>query len=147
MSQAARAQLVSRLVFQNKSQKSDLLDAGQTQTQLIAIGLEITSKGYILEVTAVRKDHGNDAYLGLHSHANGYCMDCWPLKSKNAGDYLDATDPKFQAFLEALSDSPWLYQIGLVGDGADSPENFVAAGKTAFQDDGGPHVHIGANGP
>jgi hypothetical protein len=143
----ARQHLVSRLVFQSASQRADLLDLGKTQTQLIALLIGLADRGHIMEITAVRSDHHDDSALGLHCHANGYCVDLWPLTSPTPGSYLDASDPSFQDFLRDAAASPWLYQIGLVGDGADSAENFRAAGPTAFQDDGGAHVHLGANGP
>jgi hypothetical protein len=148
MSAQARSLLVTSpsVFFQNDSQRSDLLSVTTTQTELIALLLELVAKGHILEFTAIKSDHHDDSALGVHCHFNGYCADVWPLASQKAGDYLDASDARFQAFLRDVSVSPWLYQIGLVGDGADSAANFEAAGPTAFQDDGGPHVHLGANG-
>jgi hypothetical protein len=147
MSLAARASLCNRLIFQNDSQRTDLLNPDKTQTQLIALLIGLLDRGHYLEITAVRTDHSDDSALGLHCHANGYAADCWPLASATAADYLDASTQAFRSFLEDVSDSAWLFQVGLVGDGADSAANFAAAGRTAFQDDGGPHIHLGANGP
>jgi hypothetical protein len=144
MSMQARQKLVDSLIFQDGIQATDIMDPSKTKTQLIALLLELVDKGWHLEVTAVKSDHHNDSALGEYCHYNGYCADVWPLNSATPGDYIDASSPKFQQFLRDAATSPWLHQIGLVGDGADSPENFAAAGPTAFQDDGGAHIHLGA---
>ena len=114
-----------------------------TQTQLIALLLDLVNAGFHMEITAVRTDHSDDSALGEHCHANGYCADLWPLGSSTPGDYLDATNPYFQQFLEAAAASPWLYQIGLAGS-AWTASNAAAAGPTVFQDDGQDHIHLGA---
>ena len=144
MSIQAREKLVVQLVFQRDSQSTDLLDVNLTQTELIALLLDLTNKGWHIEITAVRSDHSDDSALGLHSHANGYCADLWPLASATPGDYLDASSASFRLFLADAADSSWLYQIGLAGS-ANTPENMAAAGPTAFADDGADHVHLGAN--
>ena len=113
-----------------------------TQTTLIALLLDVTEH-VRLEVTAVKTDHHDDSALGLHCHFNGYAIDLWPLQSNEAGDYLDADDPRFAAFLKIVSTSPWSYQIGLAGE-ANTEANMASAGSSAFVDDGGDHVHIGA---
>lgn len=145
MSVAARRTLVARLRFQDAQAPADLLSTSETQTQLIALLLELT-QAYALEITSVRTDHDNDGALGLHTHANGYCADLWPLNTDVAGDYMDANDPRFAAFLRAAAASPWLWQIGL-GGSAYTGANMDAAGPTAFHDNGQDHVHLGANGP
>ena len=144
MSQQARDVLVAKLVFQDDTQASDLQNIGLTQTQLIALLTELTGKGWNIEITSVRTDHSDDSALGLHCHANGYCADLWPLASSDAGDYLDAGDPRFQQFLTDAAASPWLYQIGLAGS-AWTTANANAAGPTVFQDDGADHVHLGSH--
>ena len=148
MSAQARESLVNSpsTFFQKDSQRSDLLDETITKTELIALLIYLVDNGYYLEFTAIKSDHRDDSALGYHCHFNGFCADVWPLASQKAGDYIDASDVRFRLFLHDACVSPWLYQIGLVGDGADSAANFAAAGPTAFQDDGGPHVHLGANG-
>ncbi len=143
MSLQARESLAAQLIYQDSTQKSDLLNESLTQTGLIALLLELLGKGFHLEITAVRTDHSNDAYLGLHSHANGYCVDCWPLNSETAGDYMDQNDPKFQAFLSAAAQSVWCYQIGL-GGAAQTDANYAAIGEKGFTDNGADHVHLGA---
>lgn len=143
MSTAARQQLVAKSFFQADSQKSDLMDTSLTTTQLIALLLDVVNAGFILEFTAVRTDHSDDSGLGFHCHAHGFCADLWPLASPIAGDYLDASDPRFQRFLEAAAKSRWLYQIGLAGS-AWTTANAAAAGPTVFKDDGADHVHLGA---
>jgi hypothetical protein len=147
MSQEARNDLVSLLVFQSPTERGDLLDPNRTQTQLIALLLDLAqNRGWHIEITAVRTDHHDDSALGLHCHANGYAADCWPLASSTPGSYLDAGDDRFAQFLRDAAASSWLFQIGLAGT-AYTTANMQAAGSTAFQDDGADHVHLGANGP
>lgn len=147
MSVEAREQLVNsgHLFFQDDSQKSDLLDPDLTQTGLIALLSDLVFRfGHHLEITAVRKDHHDDHALGVHCHFDGYAVDLWPLNSATAGDYMDAGSDAFKAFLEHGAESDWLYQVGLAGS-ADTPRNRYFAGRTAFEDDGGDHVHFGAS--
>ncbi len=142
MSIAARQSLVTsgKLVFQHASQKSDLLDPALTVTELIAAMLYLTSsRGWHIEVTAVRTDHHDD---GPNWHAGGKAFDGWPLASSTPQDYLDASDPRFQHYLVDCADVPYLYQIGLAGT-ADTAENRGCAGPTVFEDSGGDHVHLG----
>ena len=85
-------------------------------------------------------------------------MDCWPNKSATLGEYLNATDARFEKFLYDAGRSQWRYQVGMVGDGSDSLLNFHYAikgavergnyveGVSVFKDTGDPHVHLGANG-
>jgi len=143
MSIQAREQLCDRLIFQRDSQRSDLMDPDMTNTDLIALMLDVTKNVY-WEVTAVRSDHHDDSGLGLHSHANGYCLDGWPLNSKTAGDYMDPDSLSFEAALRFARNSSWLYQIGLAGT-ADTEPNREAAGPTVFSDSGADHVHLGAH--
>lgn len=146
MSLLVRDSLSKQLVFQDESQKSDILNPLLTQTGLIAMLQYLVDKGHHLEITAVKSDHHDDSALGLHCHFNGYCVDLWPLGSATPGDYLDATNPYFQTFLKDVAASPVLYQIGLAGSAVTSG-NIAAAGPTYFQDDGGDHVHIGCTNP
>lgn len=145
MSIEAREALVAspNTFFQADSQRSDLLDPAITQTYLIALLTALVEKDHILEFTAVKSDHHDDSALGEHCHFNGYCADLWPLASEKAGDYLDANDPRFQAFLRDVDASTWLYQVGLAGS-AWTSENAVAAGGKVFHDDGADHIHLGA---
>jgi hypothetical protein len=129
--------------FQNESQKSDLLGVDVTQTGLIALLEDLVARGFAIEITAVRSDHHDDSALGEHCHARGYCVDLWPLTKPEAGAYVDAGDPYFRQFLQAVAASPWLYQIGLAGS-AQSDANRTAAGESVFDDDGADHIHIGA---
>lgn len=145
MSVEARQLLVNHphTIFQSQSQRDDLLDPTKTQTGLIALLQDLIAKGFIILFTAVKSDHHDDSALGEHCHFNGYCADVWPLKSTNATDYLDATDPKFDLFLKVASSNQYLYQIGLAGS-ADIPACRSSAGSTCFSDDGGDHVHLGS---
>lgn len=145
MSQEARAALVAspHTFFQNDTQRADLDDIHVTQTGLIALLTEIVGKGHILEFTAIKTDHHDDSNLGEHCHFNGYCADLWPLASETASDYMDAGDPRFQAFLKDVDASQWTYQIGLAGS-AWTSANAVAAGDSVFHDGGFDHVHLSA---
>lgn len=143
MSQQAREQLCAELVFQRSSQRDDLLNTELTHTELVALLLELVNKGWHLEITSVRSDHSDDSGLGEHSHANGWCADLWPLASSSGGDYLDADDERFQAFLRDVAASRYLYQVGLAGT-AWTTANAQAAGSSAFGDAGADHVHLGA---
>lgn len=145
MSEEARAALVAspNTFFQDDTQRADLDDDHVTQTGLIAILTELIGKGHAIEFTAIKSDHHDDSNLGLHCHFNGYCADLWPLASASAGDYLDAGDARFQAFLSDVAHSQYLYQVGLAGS-AWTSANAVAAGDSVFHDDGADHVHIGA---
>lgn len=147
MSYEARAALVrsKNTVFQADSQRADLLDQSKTQTQLIALLLELVNKGHIIEFTAIKSDHHDDSGLGRHCHYYGFAADCWPLHSTEPGDYIDATDPKFAAFLADVRQSVWLHNIGLAGS-ADIACNQSAAGPTCFSDGGADHIHLAANG-
>jgi len=131
------------LVFQNDTQSSDLLDPAITQNALIELLSEVVGGGYHLEITAVKTDHHDDSALGLHSHFNGYCVDCWPLSDATPGNYVDAGTLTFQGFLAFCAGLPNLYQIGL-GGSADTDANLKAAGPTSFVDDGEDHVHLGS---
>jgi hypothetical protein len=143
MSLDARKELVSRLVFQNPSQRADLLDPERTQTALIALLLDVT-RHWNLEITAVRSDHHDDSALGEHCHAKGWCVDCWPLRTPKAGMYLDADEPQFLDFLRACAAAGHLHQIGLAGS-ADIPACHSAAGLTSFSDSGPDHIHLSAS--
>jgi hypothetical protein len=155
MSAQVREALVAspRTVFQTElAMHRDLLDPtdGGTRTELIALLAHLVfDKQWAIEFTAIRTGHHDDTGLNptpphAGTHAAGWAVDCWPLASTTPGDYLDAGDERFRAFLRDVAQAPYHMQTGLVGDGADSAENFAAAGPTAFQDDGSPHVHIGA---
>ena len=151
MSQEQRDALVASgaLFFQDGTQSTDLQNVDFTQTELIAaLCFLVFERGWPIEITAVRTDHRDDSDLGappsyFGTHAHGWAVDCWPLNTRTAGDYIDATVGRFQRFLGDVAEAPFHKQTGLVGDGADSAVNFAAAGPTAFQDDGGPHIHLG----
>jgi len=145
MSIAARAALVRSeyTVFRSNSQRDDLMNPSVTQTELIAFLSDLIQKRHYLLFTAIRSDHHDDGYLGLHSHANGYAADVWFLKSSKPDDYLDPGDPEFEAGLHDAAASPWMYQIGLAGS-ALTANNRSASGERMFVDDGGDHIHLGA---
>ena len=142
-----RARVVEACLFQDPAQKSDLRDSNVTQTELIALLDYLQKRGHRLEITAARSDHHDDTNLGepdefFGCHARGWAVDCWPLNSDRAGDYMDETTHDFRQFLVDASNAPFLMQIGLAGS-ADLQANHVAAGPTCFSDDGGDHVHLG----
>jgi hypothetical protein len=142
MSLAARQKLVNELIFKPGEEigKADLLDPSLTSTNLIAYLLDILDYGHIIEVTMVRTGHHDD---GPHGHAGGFAIDCWPLNTRTEGDWMDPDSEHFRDFLEDAGKSPWRYQVGLAGT-AQKPENFRAAGDSAFADDGADHIHLGA---
>lgn len=142
MSMEMRERVCSKLYFQDSLQKRDLLNPELTNTNLIALIEELQGYGFVIEVTAVRSDHHDDSALGLRCHANGYCIDCWPLNSDSAGDYMPANSLQMGRFLKACATSPYIYQIGLAG-GAWNPLAIKSAGDTVFRDDGADHVHLG----
>lgn len=149
MSIQARQALVAspNTIFQKQSQRDDLLSPETTQTGLIALLSELVDKGHIIEFTAIKSDHHNDSDLNPTpphegTHFGGFAADCWPLASTRPGDYLDAGDGRFQAFLRDCASAAYLFQIGLAGS-ALAAVNRQAAGPTCFPDDGGDHVHIG----
>lgn len=150
MSQEQRDALVASgaLFFQDGTQSTDLQNVDFTQTELIAaLCFLVFERGWPIEITAVRSDHHDDSDLSagpdfIGTHAHGWAVDCWPLNTRKAGDYIDATVGRFQRFLADVAESPFLYQIGLAGSSW-TGTNQIAAGATVFQDDGADHVHIG----
>jgi hypothetical protein len=148
MSQQTRQWVCDRLVFQDDTQQSDLLNENLTQTNLIALLEQLLKLGAHIEVTAVRSDHHDDSnlaqppYIGTHAH--GWAIDLWPLIDSTPGNYVDAGTETFRDFLTECARLDGLFQIGLAGS-ADTPENHVSAGPTCFSDDGADHVHISAH--
>lgn len=131
--------------------RDELLSAKTTQQPLIdLLAYMVFVKGYAIEFTAIGTADGhhpdNDlapSPLHIGTHESGWAADLWPLKSDNAGDYMDQTTHDFRQFLVDLSRAPHLKQIGLAG-AADLSSCRVAAGPTCFSDDGGDHIHVGA---
>lgn len=149
MSQAVRESVVAKLIFQNESQRTDLLNESLTQTELIALLEYLTNKGHHLEITAVLTDHHDDSGLNpnpphVGTHAHGWAIDCWPLNTPTPGDYVDSSTHEFRQFLIDAAQGPCLYQIGLTED-AYTTININAAGPTVFEDDGGSHCHLGVS--
>jgi hypothetical protein len=142
----AREHLVNHpnILFQEESQREDLLNEHLTQTNLIELLSELV-KDHHFVITAVRSDHHDDSDLGYHCHANGFCVDCWPLESASPTDYAPAQGEKMDSFLKDVARSPVLWQIGLAGSG-DTAHNQFISGPTCYSDDGGDHIHIGAKG-
>jgi hypothetical protein len=149
MSQAARDHLAQLVVFRGAAQRADILSDAQTQTQLIAMLLDITAAaqalGCFILLTMVRNGHGDD---GPHGHFGGYAADGWLLKSKNDGQYVDATDPRFAQWLKRCAASPWTRQLAVAGS-AYTPANIAACGSKYVDDGPHPateddHVHWGS---
>lgn len=132
-----------QLFFQDDTQSTDLMNSAITQDCLIDFLLELLSNGFHIELTAVKTDHHDDSDLGFHCHFNGFAVDCWNLVDATPGNYVDASTETFRNFLSTAASNKYLYQIGLAAE-ADIPANHVAAGPTSFSDDGGSHVHFGA---
>lgn len=146
MSLETREALINsgHLFPQNPSQFNDLLDDTKTQTTLIAFLQHMVEGGFYIELTSVKSDHSDDSDLGEFCHFNGFCVDCWPLNTPKAGDYMDENIPRFQSFLEYAAKAPYFYQTGL-GGAADTPANRIAAGPTVFNDNDEDHVHFGTH--
>lgn len=157
MSIEARKKLVNsaNTYFQHESQKSDLLNVNMTRTELIALALELIEKGHIIEFTAVRSDHRDDSSLGPASHARGAAFDCWPLVSHEAGKYADAVSPQMSRFLHDALTSKWTAQVGIsVGDDKTTSDVLASISYVTFPEDGhlfpdqgGDHIHLGAQYP
>jgi hypothetical protein len=141
MSTETRELVVSKLFFQDDTQKSDLLDPEITNTNLIAALDDLLTQGHHIEITAVKSDHRDDG-CGSGLHESGCAVDCWPLNGPNPGQYLDAGTEAFIAFLRDVQAADYVYDVGL-GGVAYTSVNMTAAGPTAFQDDSEDHVHIG----
>lgn len=151
MSQEARDAICapgSGVFFQIDACRTDLLDANLTDSNLIALLQYLTDKGHFVELTMVRTGHRDD---GPNGHAGGKAFDCWPLKTATKDDWLDASDPRFAAFLADLGAFPGMRQLGLA-DTADTEANRKSTGlpyedwnarATCFSDQGDDHVHAG----
>jgi hypothetical protein len=124
------------------SDHADLLDPTITQTNLIAMIVNLLNLNHIIYFTAIKSDHSDDGYLGLNCHYNGYCIDCWPMVTDAPGDYYNVSDLGFLSFLQDASNDPHYYQIGLTPDCYNS-ETTAVAGDNVYLDDGASHVHIG----
>lgn len=142
MSLQKRQEVVDRLFFQDEGSKSDLLDPNLTNTNLIAMLDHLHVMGFFMEVTAVRSDHHPDGYLGKHSHQAGNAIDLWPLKNREAGNYLDENSRDFQLFLHYAQADNLCFQVGL-GGSANNAHNVAILGPKGFIDNGSDHVHLG----
>jgi hypothetical protein len=112
--------------FTNFSQKSDLLDTSMTNTNLIAILKTALDQGFVIQVTSVRSDHGDDSCLGPpgvynHGHAHGYALDCWC--------------EDLQSFVQHLCSNPMVMKIGLGGPQAQALQ--LSPGATVVFNDNG----------
>jgi hypothetical protein len=155
MSLEARSKLVDspNTVFTHDSQRTDLLDPAKTNTDLVALLLELVAKGHIIGFTAIHSDHHDDSglapgplHVGTHQGGaqGGYAADCWPMASKKPGDFLDANDSRFVAFCHDVGIGSFEFQRGLAGS-ALTHDAITAAGRGFFQDSGGDHIHIGVH--
>lgn len=143
MSIQARQELVNKLMFQDESQKDDLLNPEVTQTDLIQLLTDLVNKGHHIVITAVKSDHHDDSNLGEHCHFNGWCVDCWANASQNPTDYLAVDDPRLLAFIKDAGLDTDTYQIGETPD-AYTARMIAAANGKVFEDDGGSHIHLGS---
>lgn len=155
MSIEARQKLVNspNTFFQHESQRTDFLDLHIVRTELVALVLELIDKGNIIEFTAVCSDHHDDSCLGPFCHRYGAAFDCWPLKTRKAGDYVPSAGDLMHKFLKDVFASKWTAQAGLAGTAQDQ-SNIAAAGFVVypingrlFPDDGDDHIHVGAHYP
>lgn len=134
-------------------QRADLLDPTKTDSNVIALIQYLLDRGHIIGFTAIRSDHHDDSNLNptpphVGTHAGGFGVDCWPLNSPNAGDWVAADGLK--PFLADAAAFPGIYQIGLAGT-SDTEENREATGlpyevpqrPDCFSDGGADHIHLG----
>lgn len=139
----------ARIYYTAGSQKIDLLNPRLTNTYLIALLDYLLQKGYKIGITSVRSDHHDD---GPHGHAGGFAFDGWPCVTTAPLSWMDAADPKFQAYLVDLGAFANIRQIGLAGT-ADTQINKQATGlpyedwsqKCVFSDTGDDHIHHGVS--
>lgn len=148
MTSPTRETVCANLYFTDASQKSDLLDIRQTNTNLIQILLDWQKGPWdaeygetIIGITSVRTDHSDDSWLGEHCHAFGRAIDCWPRSYMHAGWWVPHDSPEMVGFLKFLTAHPLVFNIGL-GGSVDTPENLAILGAKGFQDDGEDHVHF-----
>lgn len=158
MSIEARQRIVrsTNVIFTNDSQKSDLLNVNCVRTEVIALLIDLITKGHILEITAIKSDHHDDSGLGKYCHAHGAAFDCWPLIHRGMpgpSTWAAAESPQMITLIRDAYASKWRAQVGLAGS-ADNPILLAAAGFitypenfTLFRDTGDDHVHIGAQFP
>jgi hypothetical protein len=133
------------LFYQRDSQKTDLTDVNKTQSETIGFLQHLLVQGWYIVLTAVNSDHHPDGDLSIThigTHEFGWAIDCWPLNSKDANDYMAPSDVHFQKFLSQAQNSPFHYQTGL-GGSADTLVNRLAAGPTYFPDSSEDHIHFG----
>ena len=119
--------------YTNLTQKADLLNVALTNTDLIAALKLALDQGFIIQVTSVRSDHGDDSCLGPpgvynHGHAHGYALDCWC--------------EDLQGFVQHLcTDNPLVTKVGLGGPQAQALQIFPGA-TLVFPDNDEPHIHF-----
>ncbi len=154
VSPATRLKVVnSPLTKLSDSQRSDLLDEGKTDSNLVALLEYLIDRGHAIGVTACVSDHHDDSALNptpphVGTHAGGFAVDCWPLNTATAGDWVPADGLK--PFLADAAAFPGIYQIGLAGT-ADTEANREATGlpyevperPDCFSDSGDDHLHLG----
>jgi hypothetical protein len=148
MTSPARAQLVTELLFQRESQRSDLLNENVTDTLLIQMLISLADlykpkDGEKILVTSVYSDHSPDGDLGPHGHhpdsGPGFAVDVAPSLDGWVGLML------------AIAACPYVWTAGLGGPAAKAGESVVHWPKDGkfvlFMDNDSPHIHLqSANG-
>lgn len=143
-----RQELVNsaNVLFQDDTQRSDLLDPSKTQDNLVKALWYLTRADFVM-ITAVKTDHSDDSDLGTHCHFNGYCVDLWPVyisDTLHKWSYYPPTG--LTPFLQRMASTPYVVEIGLAGS-AYIQANITAAqhGRVldVFHDDGADHIHMG----
>jgi hypothetical protein len=145
MSTEARQYVARNAILQNPLyQNADLTtlhEDGGVDTNVIAVLERLLRAGWYVEITSIRRDHGDDSSCGPDSHHAGMAVDLYPLSSRSAGAWADPFTDLFDGFLKALVSCPEVKNVGLGGD-AYSEERLALLGDKGFQDNGSDHIHF-----
>ena len=134
MNQSIRNLVVSKLSFTAGSQKADLLNPNITTDNLLGALKAAVDAGFVLLITCVKSDHGNDSSLGPHSHYAGFAVDCWPQNEEQLHDFVQSL----------CTANKHVIKVGLGG----SAQNIaVDPGDTMlFIDNSTDHIHLEVGG-
>jgi hypothetical protein len=134
VTQAQRAELVSKLKFTNESQQLDLSNPNVTQPELVLALLHLVHLGHNLLITSVKTDHGDDSALGVHGHSRGYSADLWPV---------DDSDLQ-QLIQDCCTNNQWVARLGL--GGSSQSLSYTAGDTIVFDDNSTDHLHVQTGG-
>lgn len=145
MSTSTREALVARLHFNDSQARADLLDEHVTDTLLIQMLDDVADRcKHPILITAVRRDHGLDSYLGRWGHvpigALTASVDCY------IADWATVGDAKIVDLALAALASPYVWSIGFGGDAYTYCRGLLSTDPrvVVFQDNGSDHMHLQA---